>query len=649
MRRFVAFFVVLSSAGYGSSGWPTSASTVVTATFTFGGSGQPNWCSGVRCPPTPTLNCVAAASGGNLVCTGGTPTKYGNPTTVSTPYCPDGFSGTCSSAVRYDGTEDRHEFGDTLDQTGDFSVCAVYVQRAAPGNYVIIMKAGQFEFADRGGAPTGGLHFLVYKTGGVATVYTLASDVFLGKQVVACASYDYVADGSSVIRGNFNGTIIPDNTTAVGPPPDVAESLSIAAHSNGVQWLFNGDISHVSLWSGRAFTAVELDNMVQSYMGHRGSGGESITVVRSTAESCAVKGTIYMVPPAAMCRAALSSTEYGAQVFGEATNVITYSDALDNAAWASIGTPTMVANDATLGQPTAYDDGVAAADRLGDDDATTAEGKRFTYATTTTGDYTCSCYLQQGTSASATIRIAVTGGAGTTSTEWTNLPTTLADLRDCKTSGCNGAGESASHSRRHVTATAGTGVTAVACEVYAGRLGTVADVGNIGVLGCQLETGSQPTPIIRTAGVAVLRGPVNVQVSSASGRLVDSMGQLCATVAFPTGWTGDYRYIIGFAASRSPLTAYAPAVISSWDGTNTTIAGQGTAFAGRAARFCCSWGPGGLHTKEIAGTSATTPYDGSILEGGTTMWLGSTNWDSHFRGYIRSVCLSRRPHGCEGP
>lgn len=294
--------------------------------LSFDRVGHDSW--GDELPVAATLHCVAAANGA-LSCTGATPTTAGTPTTVASPYRPDGFSAADPQAVRYNGSTDYHHFGDVLDYAGSRTIAIAFRPAAVASNKRIYSKGGVsadvfIVRVDNNGA----LGTYWFKAGGTYT-YVPCGALTANAWTVVALAYEFVADGTSRLRCNLNGTAIAEATNLVGPIRDTAGTLKIGSY-DGSQEMFTGDVAVVTEWQGYAASAAQLDALVRSQQASRG-----LTVTRAAPESEIVGSSLFQV-----ASNTLGVVSGGAQIYGSAQHLALYSEALDNEAWYVVGTIT---------------------------------------------------------------------------------------------------------------------------------------------------------------------------------------------------------------------------------------------------------------------------------------------------------------------
>ncbi len=211
------------------------------------------------------IDCVADASGGTFSAgsLGACPaTPVGSPTTVGSPFWPSGFSGAQQMAVRLPVT-DYYTLGNVAAPAGSFSGCVIY-NYAATDSYQTIFSRMRV-----------GNQWMLWHATSLDRVYVWKNNsnysyIDLGLPVVnawnvACWSYQYVADGTSVLRANYNGTAASPVMTAVGPVQQgVTQNLEIGG--NGYVNGLNGSVVRATYMDGVAYSDAQLAAMVGDQM-----------------------------------------------------------------------------------------------------------------------------------------------------------------------------------------------------------------------------------------------------------------------------------------------------------------------------------------------------------------------------------------------
>jgi hypothetical protein len=156
--------------------------------------------------------------------------------TVGSPYYPAGFAGPQQMAVALNGTTDYFSIGDvtTGHTANDLNVCVKFTVYggSVPG---VIGNGDWTIYIDGGG------NVILYVN--MSTPSSLASGVVtIGASNIVCFSYHYVADGTSILRGQLNNLAPVTLTTAHGPIPQTANVVKLGWDSVNDTKL-NGSIS----------------------------------------------------------------------------------------------------------------------------------------------------------------------------------------------------------------------------------------------------------------------------------------------------------------------------------------------------------------------------------------------------------------------
>jgi hypothetical protein len=241
---------------------------------------------------------LTPAASGPVACDGSvaTPLKYGStntPVTANTPWYPSGFLGVPQSAVTLNGTSDYWSLGDVGHNANAFTVCGVAKADSITSYPAIMSKyAGA---ADRSWSfyralLAHNLYVCKDNVDGACSFGTVTNVHTTGTYSVACASYLYVTDGTSVIRTNVNGTAGTPNTTAVGPVKTTTQPFLVGRWQ---AYYWDGQIARATYWSGWAASAAELATLVasQQTLLAQKPPGSAITLTRAATEHvCPVNG-----------------------------------------------------------------------------------------------------------------------------------------------------------------------------------------------------------------------------------------------------------------------------------------------------------------------------------------------------------------------
>lgn len=221
-----------------------------------------------------------------------------------------------------------------------------------------------------------------------------------------------------------------------------------------------------------------------------GARGEAVSFTRATGAVCttgtngtrtaAIADGALVEMASGQLRQELDADGYiGVRVELAATNLLTRFIAIDNAAWADVGTPTL-----TPGQTSPFSGTYAtSAVQIDDNNGAAFEGRSQAVTVSAGAAYTMHCYVKAGTLDQA--RLSLDG--------------TTANLTGLSTS---------SWSIITVTDASSSGVS-ISAQILAGD--AAGDTGTIIVGGCQVEAGSIRTSIIPTVGTTVTR---NVELVS---------------------------------------------------------------------------------------------------------------------------------------
>lgn len=581
---------------------------ITRTTFNFNTYGTDAWLG----LPAPTIDCRAAASGGDLTCTGASFVKSGTPTTVASPYYPLGFGASPSPAVRLNGTTDYWEQAGApalLDTTA-ITIVGTFSGGVAGAAEAIIaqdrLSAGDRSFSIRRDAAGTALNLYTWNTAG--TLQSTSVSLPVVQQNVFCAVIDR-AGGR--LHLNLNGATNGGTGLSLGlPTVGIVPPLRIGASglAGSPTYFFGGSIPRVSVITGFAASAAQCAAAVDAMQAMSG-----LTVVRASTENVQPTATsgLYTIPAHR-----LSVTEGGAQVYGSY-----WQDGLnseDASAWVSVLTPIVTTNNWTWA-------GGATGDTVEDNDAAGAEGKQFTTVTddakgARVGPWTASCYLGAGTLSSARISIG-TDGTGSL--------------------GCAKTGLTADGSRLSCTTTVGGSPTYVTASIYPGAGGVApSDVGTIKVAACNLTPTAVMMPYA-AAGTSAVSVPAMVASGTVNGPSVT--GCIGATVTAGSIAATSRRTAVGTGATFGAANTAWLYLVSSGAPTCTIYDGAANSRYVGAANIAtlgphdirCCFGPAGpvLYVDGTVTTSAAGVGTGllsappvSTLEiggGNTGLWNGS--------------------------
>lgn len=307
----------------------------------------------------------------------------------------------------------------------------------------------------------------------------------------------------------------------------------------------------------------------------------------------------------------------GVLIEGQRTNLLTYSEQFDNAAWSNIGGGSVSAN--VIASP----DGSTTADGMVEAAATTYFGRFQAFSATSGEKYAYSCYVSAGSRSWAYLRDDITGDTvffdlstgtvGTTSARFTGAKITYI---------ANGWWRIEAVWTADATATRRFAVGSASADNTPSYLGTAATIATY-YWGAQLEQASFPSSYISTSSTAVTRNEDALTLVS-SGNIDGTVGSL--SVNFEVGMNSAgtlpqyYQSIVGGNNMFMYVQGTAYDVILLFDGaTAATQSGSAmsvsnkavTRWGGSSAGACVNGGAVG-----IGGFDGNMNVSGSIVFGG---------------------------------
>lgn len=263
----------------------------VTRNIQLNRSGEPPQSAGLGIPaPTFEIDFSQACPGaGNTFTanTGQTLTQRDVPVKVTDGTWPSGTSGSQGNAWSFDGSNDY--ITSTIGPpAGDFSVMCVVTPSALGATALII---GNYDGASntRGWQlyqATAAATFMVSDDGttgaGHYSYVQIANSLAIGRQSVLVASYDYVADGTSIMRLYADELTPAANTSTDGPVYASAYNLSMAAYGAGGSY-YAGTMSHCAVWDGTILTPGQARAIIRgAWRGMKSSDGTYVTTTSAT-------------------------------------------------------------------------------------------------------------------------------------------------------------------------------------------------------------------------------------------------------------------------------------------------------------------------------------------------------------------------------
>lgn len=389
----------------------------VVALSAWDKGGSQDWGVGI---PSPTIDCAAVgtSSSASLQCSGATPSFAGSgQTAAGSPWWYRGDASVRPSIV-LNGSTDYWDLGDVGDPDTDLAACVGWRNNATG----VQSLWGKYAAAGKGWiiyTNTTAVVVEVCKAGPACTSITLAGANVAGAFTQACFGYDYVADGTSVLRLVVNGVAATAVTNAVGPIANVATTLRLG--SDGYDERVNGAIRRGAIWTGAdaPTSAAQLAQMVATQWGLAADkpSGTVATHARTDSTLCCPfsDAECYTVGPGAPCIHAPTYAGWasggtvagGIEVFGAAANALARSDDVSVSPWAKYG---LGAASPTIG--------AAVAGPYGSN-----TGRSIAFAATNTGQYsiieatltgtaapwTCSAWLRSDTPGTLYMGINIAG------------------------------------------------------------------------------------------------------------------------------------------------------------------------------------------------------------------------------------------------
>jgi hypothetical protein len=370
-----------------------------------------------------------------------------------------------------------------------------------------------------------------------------------------------------------------------------------------------------------------------------GARGESVSLARAATGICTRTATGGLATAGiangdlASCGVNVPRVEYdnggtlGVLVEAAATNVLVRSDALTNAAWADVGTPS-----ATDGATDPL--GGTTGDTLTDNDAVAFEGRSQAVTVSAASAYTMSCYVKGGTSAK--VRLSLDGTTCDTST----LSTTTWSRVSCTDASSSGV--------------------SISAQVLVGN--AAADTGDVVVGGCSVEGGSYVTSYIIT-GAAAANRPAEGALLIDMGTQAPGANSISAAVSITKRATSAIGTTVVFYAnpvshadvSGAGFELYSTDSSATFkcqsgnDAAAVVTSGAAGAGAGTTRGYCTSSGSGGTTSGAMGvnSMSASAATSGAFavaryLSVGNIGTAGTYQFD----GIVSRVCVDPSPTRC---
>lgn len=297
----------------------------------------------------------------------------------------------------------------------------------------------------------------------------------------------------------------------------------------------------------------------------------------------------------------------GLGVEAQGINLLPRYNDLTNAAWADVGTPSVV-------DGAADPFGGVTGDTIDDNNAAAYEGRSQAVTTTATSAYYAYCYVKAGTLAKARVLLDGTAATitGLSATTWSILA-----VADASASGAS-----------------------VSFQVMNGD--AVTDTGTVIWGGCDVKLGTYRTSIVPTVAASATRVAeraiftLPVAVSTATGSHAVSMTPEWSNA------TGALGYGLTYGANASPI--YGVNDIRCYDST-TQLTLATTFTAGSTIRLWSSY-TGSTQTLSNSSTSTTGAFDGAMPTT-TSLEVGSQGAGANVWNAIYSrICADNEPTRC---
>lgn len=316
----------------------------ITSLVAWDKGGSESWGSGI---PSPTIDCAAVgtSSVASLQCSGASPSFAGpGQAAAGSPWWYRGDTAV-RPAIALNGSTDYWTLGDVGDTDSRVAACILFRPDALSGVTYLLSKTNNSAGPWGIYQSSGSLRVWVVKAGGGYTEVAIGT-VALGTWYLGCFGYEYVADGSSVVRTTLNGVAGTPSTVAVGPLENTTYNLAIGAVTNG-SLKFTGSIRRAAVWTGAdaPTSAAQLAQIAATQWGLAADkpSGTVATHARTDSTLCCPfsDAECFWVGPGAPCIHAPSYSGWasggavagGVEVYGAGSNALGYSETFANAAW----------------------------------------------------------------------------------------------------------------------------------------------------------------------------------------------------------------------------------------------------------------------------------------------------------------------------
>lgn len=625
----------------GAAGWPTRQDFCTSAVAAGLLSGDA-FCMNGSATVTSTGTATTFSTAGT------------NPPTTSTiPVCSESGAGCASVTTQY--------FNATTAQTGylvsdsrsfpagDFSMCffgAMGETSQAP--WIVSVWQGTAHF--RLWYANGGVRLAIFN--GTAETSTAAGAMTEKAWSVVCATYDRVADGTSVGRVYVDsGTALQTNST-MGAMQAATGSMFLGARDNAITSAnMRGRLRGV-LYTQRVLTGTEIGNLATAVHGTlAGSRGEAISFTRATASGCPAAdfATTTIMPSGRPC-----VTTRGLLDESSTTNQMRDTEERSKSTWANYNhaSLTFTENDPSVTAP----DHQSNAERVV---ATSTPGNLYQLVNVTSMSKLAVSDFVRGSSTASSYKLGVdiANGINPTCACWRSdggaCVATVDGTRGC---GCTMTPINETWVRFACMASLPSPYTGALYPLW-----QPVGAADFWVWGMQAETGrDMPSSYVRSGTAATARNGVNANAVTPSALVSGNEGCVKAEIWKIEPSISSSDRIISFAPfGRSPLVAQAATQTGFFDGTNnyylshpgsthlrtalSVFAGwrgsDQTGYVGAAGAFCST---GCTNAGGTAGAYTTTQFTGS------PMYIGSNVGASGYvNGFIKNVRIYSRKDACK--
>lgn len=574
-------------------------------------------------------------------------TRTGGPFGEATTVCPSGTSCATVPTIRHQGGLGYWTKASGTIPAGDFSACIVARVEGTANRTLMgltVFGTDTVIFNLQSSSPNGSPVFNVGAAGGSTQLNP--GTVTAGANVWAhyCATYQYVANGTSVARLYFNGVEVAVSTTAVGPPNPtggIGHLTMLGQRTTAHTGSYRSALYTEKVLSPSTIAAMAADVLPSL----KGSAGQALTFARNSTAVCeASDGSVTHLSPHRPCW-----NGRGLAVRGAVTNIVLRSEELSlNTAWAPNGAAaaanTMLAPDGTMTADTLTDTAA-----LGEHHV-----RHSTWARVSGTTYTASVYAKAGTKTWLVLQTQngffnyFNLGNGTAGTPWAGHTVTISPAG----SGwyrCTATFVSAVSSDQHVTVGIADGDGLAS---YTGD-GT----GTLHAWGAQLHTGGAGARYVPTFGTGTTSSAEDVSIpnpistGSSWAILTDlatertGAGWTGARILYSLGSAGTNRAYLdatnGFAGCKSLDAAGAFKYLNATAGfvSDESVSGLGCSTSGLALATYLRGGA-------IASSSVQGTGTGIVSAQPNTLYLGSVAGSAHLNGYIRNFCVATVREAC---